>query len=68
MKELFHVRDKAGKIHGPAFDDKIAAKRHRDQLQGGKIDPTQIAPEQPERRFFITSGKDHHSKQINGKW
>lgn len=68
MKELFHVRDKARKIVAGPFDDKIAAKRHRDELQGGKISTTQVAPEQPERRFFVTAGKDHHSKQLTGKW
>ena len=66
MKELFHVRDASGKHHGPAFDDKIAAKRHRNELQGNqdKDDGGNALP----RKFFVTAGKDHHSKQLTGKW
>jgi hypothetical protein len=61
MKELFRVRDVSGKIIGPPFDDKMAAKRYRNELH-------QIVPEPPARKFFVTAGKDHLSKQEIGKW
>jgi hypothetical protein len=63
MKELFRVRDVSGKIVGPSFDDKMAAKRYRNELQAaGK------ATEESSWRFFVTAGKDHLSKQQIGKW
>jgi len=67
MKELFHVRDLSGKIVDGPFESKMQAKRRRDEFQGGKINPDQVAPV-VERKFFVTFGKNHHTKQQLGKW
>lgn len=65
-KQLFHVRDASGKIVSGPYDDKMDAKRKRNLLQG-KQDKSD-GSNSPPRKFFVTFGKDHHTKKPTGKW
>jgi hypothetical protein len=68
VSELFQVRDVSGEVRGRPFSSKRKAKTCRDELQGGKINPAQVVPAPPARKFFVTLGKDHHRRLPIGKW